>query len=216
MAGSYQVPQFLDSGDKIIGPLNLRQFAYAFVGSFLAFGIFNLFASAGVVVGLIAAAPLAAFIVFLAFGKFNGRDSEIYLFKFLENLRKQKSMTYAKKAQTPLLDQRLTKLNPSTLNSELEKRYADVVRSTQRQSEFRNLPIAEKINKIRSVSSGIDTGVEREFGSLYEVEQRNKSLDENYKLGETSIYNKFFSFGPKLSTRKPVNTPQPAESLPQS
>jgi PrgI family protein len=210
MAGSYQVPQFLDSGDKIIGPLNLRQFAYAFVGSFVAFAVFNIFASAGVVVGLIAASPIAAFIGFLAFGKYNGRDSEIYLFKLLENLRKQKSMTYGKKAQTPLLDQRLTKLNPATLNADLEKRYAEIVRSTQRQSEFRNLPIADKINRIRTVSTGVDEGAEREFGSLYDTEQANRKVDENYKLGETSIYNKLFSFGPKLGARK---TPVPTEQI---
>lgn len=198
MAGSYQVPQFLDSGDKIIGPLNLRQFAYAFVGAFISFGLFNLFGQGSVVLGLFAAAPVAIFVAFLAFGKFNGRDSEIYLFKFIENLRKKNTLTYAKKAQTPLLDMRLSKLTFANLNSELEKRYAQMVKANQQQSEFRNLPIAEKIARIRNVSTTIDVQRSQEFGSLYLTEEANKSLDSTYNLAETNIYNKLFSLGPKL------------------
>lgn len=201
MAGSYQVPQFLDSGDKIVFSLNLRQFAYAFVGSFIAIGIFNVFSSTSIVVGLIAAAPIAVFVAFLAFGKFNGRDSEIYLFKFIENLRKKNSLTYAKKAQTPLLDQRLNKLNFTSLNSELEKRYAQMVKANAQQSEFHNLPIAEKIARIRTVSNTIDIQRPQEFGSLYQTEEANRTLDKSYQLGDMSIYNKIFSLGPKLLTK---------------
>lgn len=205
MAGSYQVPQFLDSGDKIIGPLNLRQFSYAFVGSFIAFAIFNIFASKSVILGIVAAAPFTAFIVFLAFGRFNGRDSEIYLFKVLENSRKKSTMKYAKQAKTPLLDQRLTKLNFGSLSHDLDKRYAEIVSSTARESEFRNMPVAEKISKIRTVTSKIDVGTQQEFGSIYAQETENKALD--LTTTSTTIYSKLFAIGPKLSTKSITVSP---------
>ncbi len=91
--------------------MNLRQFAYALGGGLAAFLIYTLFNQLGPsILGLIIAAPVALVCAFMALGKYNGRDAEIYLFKFIEFLKKPKSIMYKKQPQTPELDKRQKQL----------------------------------------------------------------------------------------------------------
>lgn len=67
----FQVPQFIETESKIVGPLTLRQFIFVAIGtglSILALYIFNFFI-AFILIALIAASTVA-----LAFVKINGRS----------------------------------------------------------------------------------------------------------------------------------------------
>lgn len=67
----FQVPQFIETESKIVGPLTLRQFIFVAVGaglSFLALYLFNFFI-AFILIAIVASATVA-----LAFIKVNGRS----------------------------------------------------------------------------------------------------------------------------------------------
>lgn len=66
----FQVPQFTEIEDKIIGPFTLKQFIYLLIGGviiFIVYKMFNLFVA--ILVGI----PVAAASVALAFIKINNR-----------------------------------------------------------------------------------------------------------------------------------------------
>ena len=66
----YQVPQFIWVEDKIIGPLTLKQFIYLAGGSGLCVIFFSYL---NIIVAFLLSAPIAAFVVALAFYKINGK-----------------------------------------------------------------------------------------------------------------------------------------------
>lgn len=66
----YQVPQFIEVEDKIVGPLTLKQFIYIAGASGLCI-IF--FAYMPTIVALLLSAPVVALAVSLAFYKMNGK-----------------------------------------------------------------------------------------------------------------------------------------------
>ncbi len=66
----YQVPQFIEVEDKIVGPLTLRQFIYLAGGAgFCALAFYFL----PLIIAVLAAVPLTAFALALAFYKVNGK-----------------------------------------------------------------------------------------------------------------------------------------------
>lgn len=67
----YQVPQFIEIEDKLIGPLTLKQFIYLAGGagmSFMAYSFLNIFLAVPVIAGVVALA------LALAFYKVNNRN----------------------------------------------------------------------------------------------------------------------------------------------
>ena len=80
----FNVPQFIDIEDKIIGPLTLKQFLFVAAGGGILFILwFYLKLSAFVIVAI----PIVAFFLALAFFKVNGRP----FFYFLINLIKYRA-----------------------------------------------------------------------------------------------------------------------------
>src|SRR3989338_4637541 len=72
----YQVPQFIDIEDRIIGPLTLKQFLYlAFAGAllFVFFFLFKFF------IWIIVSLPIVALALALAFLKINDRPFVYFL-----------------------------------------------------------------------------------------------------------------------------------------
>ena len=67
----YNVPQFVDVEDKIIGPLTLKQFLVLLVGALFGFFYWSIFKAS--VAFFLLFLPTAGVFAFLAFGKFNGR-----------------------------------------------------------------------------------------------------------------------------------------------
>lgn len=76
----YQVPQFIEAEDKIVGPLTIRQFLYlaiAFMVDFILFFVLQMW------LWFIIATLVSGFVIALAFIKINGRPlSKILLAAF--------------------------------------------------------------------------------------------------------------------------------------
>ncbi len=66
----YQVPQFIEVEDKIIGPLTLKQFIYLAGGTGLCVLFFSYL---NMIVALLLSALVVGFVVALAFYKINGK-----------------------------------------------------------------------------------------------------------------------------------------------
>lgn len=67
----YQVPQFIEVEDKIIGPLSLKQFIYVGGGAGLVIICLLLLPT---VIGIVLSIPIAALAAALAFYKHNGKE----------------------------------------------------------------------------------------------------------------------------------------------
>ena len=121
---SYQIPQFLDSGDKIFLGMNIRQFAYALVGFMLCVLIFNvLFPSIGNF-SFVPVAPLGLFFFYLCLGKYNGRDAEIYIFKVIIFASKPRFMKYTRDYDLSEIYTKLYNNTYSKVLAELDGRVA--------------------------------------------------------------------------------------------
>jgi|SRR3989344_4194643 len=101
----YQVPQFIELEDRIIGPLTLKQFLYlAFAGALL-FVFWFLFAF---YIWVIIALPIAALAAAFAFLKINDRPFVYFFLAFIQYFTKPKLYIFssaagkeALKKQTP-------------------------------------------------------------------------------------------------------------------
>ena len=76
----YQVPQFIEMEDKIVGPLTLRQFGYLAAGGILCLFIFFALKT---FYAVIASIPVASAAFGLAFVKINGIALPKYLVSLL-------------------------------------------------------------------------------------------------------------------------------------
>jgi hypothetical protein len=121
---SYQIPQFLDSGDKIFLGMNIRQFAYALVGFMLCVLLFNLlFASVGNF-SFVPVAPLGLFFFYLCLGKYNGRDAEIYILKVVIFSTKPRAMKYMRDYDLSEINYKLSNNTYPKILKELNGRVA--------------------------------------------------------------------------------------------
>jgi len=81
----FQVPQFIDIEDKVIGPLTIKQFLYLLVAGviiFILYKVLNLFAT------IILAIPILGITIPLAFLKVHGQPFMSVLSNFSRFLRK--------------------------------------------------------------------------------------------------------------------------------
>ncbi len=157
---SYQIPQFLDSGDKIIFGMNLRQFGYALGAALTSVLIFSLVNQASPGVGFYAIIPCLPVIgvgAYLALGRFNGRDSEIYVLKFLLYNTKPKAMVYTR---FPVLDDLNDKLATLNYNAIL-KTWTDRINTQKAKDknafiDFSQQGSKDKIRQIQSLKEIVD------------------------------------------------------------
>jgi PrgI family protein len=115
---SYQIPQFIDSGEKIFLGMNVRQFAYALAGFFGTVLIFVTIQNTVAGIGwyaIIPAIPLILFSLYLSMGKFNGRDSEIYVLKGIIYFTKPREMKYQRRPDYTVVSQKLAELTPEKI-----------------------------------------------------------------------------------------------------
>jgi hypothetical protein len=90
----FNIPQFIDVEDKIIGPLTLKQFLYlAGAGVFLFF----VWYFSELWVFIIFAVPVGSFAIALAFVKINGRPLINYVAAFIAYIRKPRLYVWRKK-----------------------------------------------------------------------------------------------------------------------
>jgi len=81
----FQIPQFTEIEDKIIGPLTLKQFLYLAVGAFVVFILYKLLSF---YIFLILAIPVAAICLSLAFIRINQQPLMNTVKNFFRFLRK--------------------------------------------------------------------------------------------------------------------------------
>jgi hypothetical protein len=154
---SYQIPQFLDSGDKIFLGMNLRQFAYAIVGFFLCVGVFNIFYAAITNFAFVIIAPIAGFFAYLCLGKYNGRDTEVYIFKMIIFATKPRALKYMRDYDlTPIY----AKMAKNTVTNILAEMDARVVVNTKNANDplstFANDTSMTKANTIKKLGKNLD------------------------------------------------------------
>ncbi|OGZ33779.1 MAG: hypothetical protein A2174_02060 [Candidatus Portnoybacteria bacterium RBG_13_41_18] len=91
----FNVPQFLDIEDKIIGPLTLKQFGYLLAGGFVGFILYELIPNFSLF--LLFCLPVALLAIALAFVKINGRPFIHIFTAFVNYLIKPKLYIWRKK-----------------------------------------------------------------------------------------------------------------------
>lgn len=92
----YQVPQYLDIEDKIIGPLTLKQFIYLLLGGGLLFLLYSLLKF---FIFIIFAIPIACFVLLLAFYKKDNQKFTQFFLNLVGFITKPN--TYAWKKSRP-------------------------------------------------------------------------------------------------------------------
>lgn len=83
--GQYKVPQNVETEDKILGPLSVKQFIYVIIALMWAFLMWRIF-SAYIIVALIFAFPVTGFFLLLGFGQREGVPFEDYVVAFIRFL----------------------------------------------------------------------------------------------------------------------------------
>jgi hypothetical protein len=165
----YQIPQFLDSGDKILGPLNMIQFGYVLFGAFVSFLVYTvvnlIFPFFGVFNFVPSALPLL-FTAFLAMGKYNGRDVEIYVMKWIVAKFKPRILVFRRYADTYDLDLKLAKVSETAIQKEWEQRVQEEQLAKTGITTFDNSNSLDKASKIRSLSFSIDTSMRNTLASV--------------------------------------------------
>ncbi len=83
--GQYKVPQDVETEDKILGPLSVKQFIYVIIGVLWAFLMWRLF-SWFLPLAAILALPVTGFMLLLGFGQREGVPFEDYVVAFIRFL----------------------------------------------------------------------------------------------------------------------------------
>ncbi|OIP77485.1 MAG: hypothetical protein COT61_04915 [Candidatus Portnoybacteria bacterium CG09_land_8_20_14_0_10_44_13] len=92
----FNIPQFIDVEDRIVGPLTFKQLLYLGSAGVLIFFIWYFFKLwVFVIVGI----PIGTIAIALAFLKINGRPFIVFLSSFFSYLRKPKMYVWRKDDQ---------------------------------------------------------------------------------------------------------------------
>ena len=137
----YQVPQFVDIEDKIVGPLTLKQFLYlAFAGTliFVFWFLFNFY------VWIIISVPIAAMASAFAFLKINDRPFVYFFLSFVRYFSKPKLYLFSAIPNVP---------TPALSSVETKKREINTAPET----------IEKKltISKLKELALNLDIGIDR-------------------------------------------------------
>ncbi len=172
---SFQIPQFLDSGDKILGPMNLRRFSYFIGGLGICYFVFIAAATYLPGIGRFAIIPVAPFFaltLFIALGKYNGRDAEIYVLRGVIYLLKPRQMIYFRIPDYQDLELKLAGLNYKAVAAKLlEGENAADKTELGRYLAFQKAN-AERAKEIHSIGIGLDQSFANAF-----AETTKKSIE---------------------------------------
>jgi hypothetical protein len=175
---SYQIPQFLDSGDKILGPLNVRQFGYALGGGFLSVLVFTSAQSILPGIGnyaVIPLIPIVALTAYLGIGKYNGRDTEVYVLKMILYLVKPRIMKFTKIPDINELNSQKSKLTYSNILTEWNKRIAlSKEAETNILTAFSSKDSQEKAKRIRNLGVTIDQSLRNSLTETVILENKKQ------------------------------------------
>lgn len=114
----YTVPQFIDSEDKIMGPITTRQFLILLVTAFLGFIAYKLFDF-----GLFLLVAIFWLIVggILAFMRVNGQPFHFFLLNLVQTFRKPALRVWDKELDTGILQQYVKQKPPPPPKARIKK-----------------------------------------------------------------------------------------------
>jgi hypothetical protein len=221
---SYQIPQFLDSGDKILGPLNLRQFGYAMGFGFATFAVFQIsfaiFPGAGWF-NLVPASPFALLGAYLSFGKYNSRDAEIYVFAAILFNVKPRRLIYTRVPDLYDLEEKLSGVTVNNIANTMKKRLAKNIsdKAGNGMNDFNLQNREEKAKKILQLANFQDNIATQTREKIVQMDIQKESVVRELKTKEfiqkqggnqnqnRAIYN---LQNQPFETSPVLNTPQPA------
>lgn len=90
----YQVPQYLNIEDKIVGPLTLKQLIYLIIGGGIIFLLFNMLKFPAFIM---IAVPIAIFTFLIAFYKVGNQKFSLFMISFLGFISKPNIYTWKKR-----------------------------------------------------------------------------------------------------------------------
>lgn len=81
----YSIPQFIDTEDRIIGPLTLKQFLWLLAGGGILTLVWMIIKNTGINIGVfvVIAVPIISFFLAMAFVRVNGRPLVVFLTNLL-------------------------------------------------------------------------------------------------------------------------------------
>jgi hypothetical protein len=178
---SYQVPQFLDSGDKILGPLNLRQFGYALFGFLTCMVIFTITSNIAPQMGVYAflpASPVAILAAYMALGRYNGRDSDVYFLKLILYTLKPKLMAYRRLAYVDDLNEKASQYTFQKIEARWKEELAKKLPGNGNElRDFYTEEAKQKADRIRRLGTLVDINVTNTLARVQQKELEIKSKE---------------------------------------
>jgi hypothetical protein len=93
MQDKFIVPQFIDSEDKIWGPITVRQFVTILVGALFEFVAYKM---ADMSLFILESVFIIVFVIVIAFVKINGAPFHVFALNFIETFKKAKIRVWHK------------------------------------------------------------------------------------------------------------------------
>ncbi|GAB4146615.1 MAG: hypothetical protein OHK0017_07310 [Patescibacteria group bacterium] len=184
---SYQIPQFLDSGDKIFLSMNLRQFGYAIGFSMLSFAIYQICYSifpGGSFYNLIPAAPSFLLGMYLSFGKYNSRDSEIYVLQAILYVVKPRKLVYVRQAEIYDLEEKLASITASNIAQRMKERTLKSLSQTE--TKFDEKDRAQKAQAILKLANAQDSRIVEAMEKAAMLDMRKREIDNKITAARMS------------------------------
>lgn len=169
----FQVPQFIETEDKIIGPLTLKQFGFI-GGAALVVGL--LFLVLEFLLWILIAVIFGALAAMLAFGKINGRPMIVYVSAFWATLWKPKVYVFK-----PTMTKRRS----------AEDLEIAVKPETKLASQKSSLGVKQATKKDTSMFSGIKSLRSWIATSKNAVPQREKPLLRDFNKTQNELQGKY-------------------------
>jgi hypothetical protein len=180
---SYQVPQFLDSGDKIFLTMNIRQFAYFMTGLGVGILFYNIFLALIPGIGIWAlffTVPALPFF-YLALAQYNGRDSEVYLLKLILYVTKPRRMVFTKAIDNSDLDAKANEWTYEKVLSRWQNQKDEKDLNDSENPDFNLSSTQVRINQIRKLAKSVN---EPSTNVATTIAQKTVMLEEKKKLAD--------------------------------
>jgi hypothetical protein len=178
----YQIPQFLDSGDKVFFSFNFIQLIYLLVGFFLTMGTYYLTSFLFPALGIYAIVPAVPFFfafLYLAAGKFNGRDTYLYVGKFIKIFSTSPKLTYQHVADLSDLHDKFGSLDITTKIKEFDLKYQKLKESNEKEISLGS--VDKKTEFIKNLGANLDANY---INTSAYIADKDAKLKERQKILE--------------------------------
>ncbi len=114
--GQYKVPQDVETEDKILGPLSIKQFIYVIIALLWAFLMWRIF-SFSILIAIVFAFPVTGFFLMLGFGQREGVPFEDFVVAFIRFLIVPRKRMWIKDDSKEVVVQDAPKKDPTHVSS---------------------------------------------------------------------------------------------------